>query len=71
MQTISDEHGNITGVIVPIDLWQKIQPQLSPDLLAGNEKKPRPIGLAKGLWSVTEDFFEPLPDELLDAFEGK
>ena len=71
MQMISDEHGNITGVIVPIDLWQKIQPQLSPDLLASGEKQPRPMGLAKGLWSVTADFFEPLPDDLLDAFEGK
>ncbi|MDD2723842.1 MAG: hypothetical protein PHH59_07440 [Methylovulum sp.] len=71
MQTISDEQGNITGVIVPIDLWQKIQPQLGPDLLAAREKRPRPIGLAKGLWSVPPDFFEPLPDEILDAFEGK
>lgn len=32
--------------------------------------QPRPIGLAKGRFSVPRSFFEPLPDELLDAFEG-
>jgi hypothetical protein len=31
----------------------------------------RPIGLAEGLFVVPADFNDPLPDELLDAFEGK
>jgi hypothetical protein len=31
----------------------------------------RPIGLAKGKFSIPDSFFEPLPEELLDAFEGK
>lgn len=31
----------------------------------------RPIGLAKGQFEVPESFFEPLPDDLLDAFNGK
>jgi antitoxin (DNA-binding transcriptional repressor) of toxin-antitoxin stability system len=30
---------------------------------------PRPVGIDRG-WTVPETFFEPLPDELLDAFEG-
>jgi antitoxin (DNA-binding transcriptional repressor) of toxin-antitoxin stability system len=30
----------------------------------------RPIGLAKGRFSVPRSFFDPLPNELLDAFEG-
>lgn len=33
--------------------------------------KQRPIGLAKGLLQIPADFFEPLPDDLLDAFEGR
>ncbi len=33
--------------------------------------KTRPIGLAKGRVTVPSEFFESLPDELLDAFEGK
>ena len=33
--------------------------------------KKRPIGLDKGKFEVTDAFFEPLPQELLDAFEGK
>jgi antitoxin (DNA-binding transcriptional repressor) of toxin-antitoxin stability system len=32
---------------------------------------PRPFGLAAGEFVVPDDFDDPLPDELLDAFEGK
>ncbi|MCG8462435.1 MAG: hypothetical protein MI919_39630 [Holophagales bacterium] len=31
----------------------------------------RPFGILKGEMSVPETFFDPLPDELLDAFEGR
>jgi antitoxin (DNA-binding transcriptional repressor) of toxin-antitoxin stability system len=31
----------------------------------------RPIGLAKGQFSVTPAFFEPLPNDVLDTFSGK
>lgn len=30
----------------------------------------RPIGLAKGEFEVTSEFFEPLPAEMLAAFNG-
>jgi antitoxin (DNA-binding transcriptional repressor) of toxin-antitoxin stability system len=30
----------------------------------------RPIGLARGDFEVTPEFFEPLPDEILSAFDG-
>ncbi len=30
---------------------------------------PRPVGIDRGL-KIPSSFFEPLPDELLDAFEG-
>ena len=36
---------------------------------AGQRK--RPIGLAKGQFKVHPSFFEPLPDDIIDAFEGK
>lgn len=31
----------------------------------------RPVGLAAGQFVVPDDFDDPLPDELLDAFEGR
>jgi antitoxin (DNA-binding transcriptional repressor) of toxin-antitoxin stability system len=34
-------------------------------------KRKRPIGLAKGEFSVPPEFFEPLPDDLLAAFTGQ
>ena len=33
--------------------------------------KQRPIGLSKGKFQVPQSFFEPLTDEMLDAFEGE
>ncbi len=33
--------------------------------------QPRPIGWLKGAWELPHSFFEPLPDDLLDLFEGK
>jgi antitoxin (DNA-binding transcriptional repressor) of toxin-antitoxin stability system len=34
-------------------------------------KVKRPIGLAKGEFTVPPEFFEPLPDDLLAAFAGE
>lgn len=34
-------------------------------------KKKRPIGLAKGTFEIPDSFFDPLPDDLIDLFEGK
>jgi prevent-host-death family protein len=34
------------------------------------QSEPRPFGLAKGRFSVAREFFEPLPAELVEAFEG-
>lgn len=31
----------------------------------------RPIGLAKGKFTVPPEFFEPLPEEVLQAFDGE
>lgn len=42
--------------------------KLSP--VAGVRKE-RKIGLAKGTFSVTAAFFEPLPDDIAASFEGR
>jgi antitoxin (DNA-binding transcriptional repressor) of toxin-antitoxin stability system len=34
-------------------------------------KKQRPVGLAKGEVTISPNCFDPLPEEVLDAFEGK
>ncbi|MBU0986838.1 MAG: type II toxin-antitoxin system Phd/YefM family antitoxin [Proteobacteria bacterium] len=39
--------------------------------LSAGRAEPRPVGLARGEFAVSPEFFDPLPDELLDAFEGK
>ena len=33
--------------------------------------KPRPLGLAKGTFRIPRSFFEPLPEDLVRAFEGR
>ncbi len=39
-------------------------------LISARVKK-RPVGLAKGDLRLTKDFFKPLPDDFVRAFEGK
>ena len=41
-------------------------------VLPNNSAPPgtRPIGLAKGTFAIPSSFFDPLPDDVLDAFEG-
>lgn len=34
-------------------------------------KTPRPMGLAAGMVEVLPGFFDPLPEDVLAAFEGK
>ncbi len=38
--------------------------------IAAHRHKPRPIGLAKGTFTVPESFFEDLPEETLALFRG-
>ncbi len=68
IQTINDPNGITTGVIIPIELWQKILPKIQNDIQPMN--KPRLVGLGKGEWQTTPSFFEPLPDDLIKAFSG-
>lgn len=36
-----------------------------------NPKPVRKAGSMKGLFEVPDSFFDPLPEDILDAFEGK
>ncbi len=59
------EHGQpitITRHNVPV---AEIRPVARP------EDRPRPWGLAQGTFVVPDDFDAPLPDDVLDAFEGR
>ncbi len=35
------------------------------------DSRRRPVGLAKGSVKIPKTFFDPLPDDMLDAFEGR
>ena len=39
--------------------------------LSGSETDSRPVGLARGEFSLSPAFFEPLPRGLRDAFDGR
>ena len=38
--------------------------------LPPERKNPRPIGLAEGTFEIPAAFFEPLPDDVMNAFGG-
>jgi prevent-host-death family protein len=54
-----------------IVLCRRNQPVAELRPLAKRRTKPRPLGLERGRFIVSEAFFDGLPDELVDAFEGK
>jgi antitoxin (DNA-binding transcriptional repressor) of toxin-antitoxin stability system len=39
--------------------------------IAPERRSDRPIGLAKDELKIPREFFEPLPDEIVDSFYGK
>ena len=40
-------------------------------IIAPAVNQPRPIGLAKGQFTVPDDFNAPLPEDILRSFSGK
>jgi hypothetical protein len=38
---------------------------------AAERRPPRPVGWLRGKVEVPDSFFDPLPDDLLDLFEGR
>ncbi|MEK6801265.1 MAG: type II toxin-antitoxin system Phd/YefM family antitoxin [Nitrospirota bacterium] len=53
-----------------IVLCKRNQPIAEITALPDLPTRARPIGLAKGRFSVPRRFFEPLPSALVEAFEG-
>lgn len=65
-----------------VDSIENEQPEADPEYPLTNEdidrvvesyrqqNKQRPIGLAKGKFTVPDDFNDPLPDEILDLFNN-
>jgi antitoxin (DNA-binding transcriptional repressor) of toxin-antitoxin stability system len=56
------------GERVIIAKWNRPVAELKA--IAAPRTEPRPIGGAKGAVEVPPSFFDPLPDEWVDAFEG-
>ncbi|WP_395144958.1 DUF2281 domain-containing protein [Armatimonas sp.] len=56
-----------------LELIKRLLNSLPRNTFAPNPKAPslRPYALAKGTFIVPLSFDDPLPDDLLDAFEGR
>ena len=62
------EHGDASELIMLCREGKPIAMIRYLERFEGNNSQPRPIGLAAGTFSVTPEFFDPLPDDLLAAF---
>ena len=69
-KTHLSEHLANLGKRDRIILCRRNQPIAEIRPLPAPRSAPRPVGLGKGLASIPESFFAPLPDELLDLFDG-
>ena len=54
-----------------IVLCKRNRPIAEIRALPARRREPRPLGLATGRIEVPDSFFEALPEDLADAFEGK
>ena len=59
------------GETITITRYNSPVAELRPVEAAARTKGLRPWGLYKGQFTVPDDFDDPLPDDLLDLFEGK
>ncbi len=66
LQYLNQVEAGETFVIVQAD---KPIAELKP--ITSTEKKMRPFGLCAGEFTVPDDFDAPLPEEILNAFEGR
>lgn len=53
---------------LPDDLFDREDPELAA-IVVGGDSEPRPVGIDRGM-TTPAAFVEPLPDDLLAAFEG-
>lgn len=70
-----DAEGEKAKMELSLRVWQQ-QADITGNLFAKIEvsemqKKKRPYGLAKGLISISDDFDDPLSDEILRLFNGE
>lgn len=76
--TLQELAANAAGLIERINAGESVtieregQPvaEVRP-AAAPRRTTPRPYGLAAGEFTVPDDFDAPLPDDILDAFEGR
>jgi len=69
-KTHLSRHLNEMGVADRIILCNRNRPVAEVRLLPSESTVRRQLGLAKGQFELLDSFFEPLPEELLDSFEG-
>ena len=69
-KTHLSEHLAALGERDRIILCRRNRPIAEIRPLPAPRSTPRPVGLGKGLATIPESFFAPLPDELLDLFDG-
>ena len=74
IQYVADPSGNLTSVLVPIELWREIETKFAAFVqhngtaekrlaeVIQQEKRQRPFGTTKGQMIIMPDFDEPLEE---------
>ncbi|MGH6921951.1 MAG: type II toxin-antitoxin system Phd/YefM family antitoxin [Geminicoccaceae bacterium] len=72
---LDDEKADLSTLIERVRLGEEIVITEAGEpvarLVAEHSRKPRRPGSAKGQFVMHDSFDDPLPDDLLDLFEGK
>ena len=71
--------GNKSAVLIDYAMWEELLKLLENvegaeeinGIWESNEKPLRPFGLCVGEFTVPDDFDDPLPEHVIEEFEGK
>lgn len=75
--TVDEIQSNLAAYLHQVEAGESIiviqagQPIAEIRPIAPSVKRPRPFGLCAGEFVVPDDFDAPLPEDILNAFEGR
>lgn len=76
---VDPKTGNKSAVLIDYARWEELLTLLqgvgdaeeAKEGLGPNDKRLRPFGLCAGAFTVPDDFDDPLPEHVIEEFEGR
>lgn len=72
---VDPDTGHKSAVLIDYAVWEELLKLLEDEEakaeLGSNDKRLRPFGLCAGEFTVPDNFDDPLPEHVIEEFEGR